>query len=191
MTASARTALWAKAEALRSPAAVVEFPDDVLATPRAKAFALKLAEARSFAPAMTLDDIAAAPEWAGWTAERRLRLARLAGAVAVSGAFQHLIAGEVLLRAARALGAVTLDAVLDLPPGTPELRDRAAETGDADALARLGAAVLLSEIDRPALSMRLASRFEDVAPGVSPGEGRAVARVARRLFAELEAEAEA
>lgn len=180
MTAQRRAALWSRANALR-PSPPVSAP-----TLRGRRLARRLGGARPATPPLSLDDIAAAPEWATWPAHRRDRLARIAGAAAVAPTLAHAISGDVLLHVAQSIGAVALDAVLSLPGELPAIADRRAESGDDAALLRLGAAVLLTEVARPTLRLRLTALFDDVAPATPEAAGRLIAKAARQVMADLE-----
>lgn len=134
-------------------------------------------------------DIAAAPDWAAWPAERRARLADFAAAAACTATLQRSIDGRRLARVARRIGEPALDAVLASPPGlVPAIPQAEGALADEATFVALGAAVLLAEVaDRPAATQRLRDLF-DVAPlALDPERGRSAAHVARGLFMAFEA----
>jgi hypothetical protein len=145
----ARAEFWQTAQAL-SAAAGPQL------SPRARRLSVKND------PAITLDDLSTAPAWLHASDEVRTRLAILSGAAACSGAWRRSIDGATLRHVAEAVGEAALDALLALPEiMTPGVADAAAESGDAGALKRLGAAVLLAGGDYPAsLRPRLEALFD-------------------------------
>lgn len=138
MTVEARARLWRDAEVL-SRAAGPHL------SPRLRRFVVRGDRDISFV------DIQAAQGWAEESGEARERLARLTGAVLVSRTWTRTLSGEVLGRAAAAIGEAMLDAVVVLPDVVaPQVIDPLAAQGDAAALARLGAGALLAcEPDGP------------------------------------------
>lgn len=140
--------------------ALYEAAAALTAAPGLSARASRL-ERRLAAPALTFDDLAATPAWTGWTGERLTRLMRLAGGVGAARAWRPSVDGRVLSAAARSLGEAALDALLSMPNSlTPAIADPGAETGASEALERLGARVLLTEVaGRPGLAERLRRRL--------------------------------
>ena len=170
-----RRNLWARAEAL-------DLGEDPTLSPRARRIAARVGGG----PPLEFADVAEAPEWAAWPADEQARLALLAGAVAVGGAWRRSVDGPLLRRAGDAVGETFLDAVLTLPDADDAIGDAAAREGDRDALLRLGRAALLGELaDRPALAERL-SRLADARPWP---EAAFAAATARGLIVQLGANA--
>jgi hypothetical protein len=155
--------------------------------PRAARLGRRLSR-RTEAP-LAFADLAAAPDWIAWPAERRARLADFAAAAACTDILRRTIDGKRLARVARRIGEPALDAVLASPPGLVAAIPQAQSAlGDETAFTALGVGVLLAEAGRrPALFARLCELF-DVAPlAIDPDRGLSAAHAARGLFMAFEA----
>lgn len=155
--------------------------------PRAARLARRLS-GRAEAP-LAFSDVAAAPDWAAWPEQRRLRLADFAAAAACTEVLRRTIDGRRLARVARRIGEPALDAVLASPSGLVATIPQApAALGDDEAFSALGAGVLLAEVGRrPAVVSRLSELFEVVPLAIDPDRGLGAAHVARGLFMAFEA----
>ncbi|KSB89770.1 hypothetical protein AS593_01720 [Caulobacter vibrioides] len=155
--------------------------------PRAARLARRLSR-RTQAP-LAFADVAAAPDWAVWPAERRARLADFAAAAACTEILRRTIDGKRLARAARRIGEQALDAVLASPPGLVATIPQAESAlADDEAFTALGAGVLLAEAGgRPALVARLSELFEVAPLAIDPDRGLSAAHAAHGLFMAFEA----
>lgn len=170
--AARRAALWAKARALAAPETGA-----VALSPRAR----RLAVSHGRRP-VAFADLDTAPAWLAWDRAALAHLARLAGAAGVAGAWRRTVAGEVLGRAADAIGEAALDALLNQAADEP-VADAAAAAAHPEALERLGAQALAAELaDRPALSERLLERLPDALPLADRRRGARMRRDAEALL---------
>ncbi len=155
--------------------------------PRAARLARRL-NGRADAP-LAFADVAAAPDWAAWPAERRARLVDFAAAAACTEILRRTIDGKRLARVARRIGEPALDAVLASPPGLVATIPQAqGALGDDEAFSALGAGVLLAEVGRrPAAVARLAELFAVAPLAIDPDRGLGAAHAGRGLFMAFEA----
>jgi len=178
VSAASRRRLWAVSSALADAGAEPDLSD------RTRRFA------RRDWPAVSLEDLQAAPDWVVESAERRARLATLAGAAACARAWRVNIEGSVLRRAAEAIGEPALDALLNTPASlTPAVADVQAEAGDLRALQRLGGRALMAEAaGRPGLARRLSALLPDApSPLTDAAAGATLAQTACALAVQVEA----
>lgn len=167
MSAARRAAIAARARALSGA--------DL--GPRARRLAERL-NAPSAAP-LAFADVAAAPDWVLWSDAARQDLARIAGVAACAPKLRRIIDGKALRIFAQTVGADRLDALLS---GSALGEIDAVETlpDSAETLAALGAAVLRSDAEAPALADRLARLLPTTDVAIDTGAGRAAAAQARQ-----------